>query len=208
MDNYDGSITVENVTSSVKVNKTFGVIVKSFDERVSFNFSFEALPLTRLKYNDQVLTDRQVSPCSPATPWLSCLESTDIEVKLEKCQNRYPLKIDYEYDYNDEFYAALGTSLNRPKQHFIELFCMSSFRPRSLDPRSFVSAQTFSFLSDPPQMKQDSIELEFTNLTAIFKLECGVECGHPENFAYSWIKTSDPDTVLHTGAEYELNVQG
>ena len=127
-DNYGGSITVENVTSSIKLNKTFGVIVKSFDERVSFNFSFEALPLSRIRYNDQVLSDQQVSACSPTDPWLNCLESSSIDVKLEKCQNRYPLKLDYEYDYYDEYTSFHGTSLNRPKQHFIELFCKNIIR--------------------------------------------------------------------------------
>ena len=56
-------------------------------------------------------------------------------------------------------------------------------------------------------MKRDVIELEFTNLTHTFKLECGVECGNPDNYAYSWIRTSDPDTILFTGAEYEFSVQ-
>lgn len=56
-------------------------------------------------------------------------------------------------------------------------------------------------------MKKDLIEMEFNNLTATFKLNCDVECGHPDVFVYSWIRTSDPDTVLHTGPEYELSVQ-
>lgn len=123
LENYGGGITVENVTSSVKLNKTFEVAVKSFDEKVNFKFSYEALPLNRLKFNDQVLTDRQVTPCSPTTPWLSCLESTNLEVKLEKCQNKYPLKIDYEYDYKDEFEGVLKNPLSRPMQYAIELSC-------------------------------------------------------------------------------------
>lgn len=90
-------------TKKLDANEKFEITIDSFQQNVNYSVKYEALPLTNLIINNEVV---KTKPCNASLSWLNCLQTEKIDLQIEKCTNEYDLNITYEVDQTEVFSNA------------------------------------------------------------------------------------------------------